>query len=381
MISNLYISNKNKFFLFFLFIVFFVTNNYWGLSESINYGFPDFIIYEKISKCGYNFSIDSLFDLVIPEQFAERWVPNYIVGIISRITGIELLYIYRILITLIYFFLISIIYFSKYNLQSKILYFSTITFNPYTFRSYFAGAYNLNDCLFFFSVFLLAISLDNKKIKHIYIAIILGVIAKQTSIFFIPILYLFYLKKYINVKQLLYTIIFLLFFALSLKLSVLMLFKSMPSSTLRHIYGIFVWAFEEPKYKHLYLFFSRIFYFVILISPLVIIDFRLFIDKFYLKLAIFLLLQPILAGPAITADGGIRLYAFSLPFLYFPLLKNECSKQTTYLLSIIFLFISFHHNFSIIKYKNLYGLIIIFSLIFLFIYRNLYFKKVKHVIR
>ncbi len=362
--------------LLFIILIFISSNSFWTLKDSIFFGFPDFIIYEKIGRCGQTLNFQSLINLNIPEHFAERWIPNFFLGVISNKINIDLLTIYRITVFIIYTFIIFILYFSNYDLKNKILYFSFITFNPYSFRCFFAGSYNINDCLFYFSTFLFVFSLINKKIILILISILLGLISKQTSIFFIPILFLFSHNKFIPFKYFYFFSLIFVLSAILLKVSVIYLFNPMPSSTLRHIYGFFVWPFENPRLIHLYLFLSRIALFLILLSPILLFEYNYRINKIFIFSSILLILQPLLAGPAITGDGGIRLYVFALPFLFYPVLDIIISYRKFIYIFLINLFFSLHHNYSILSSKNSY-IILIFILLFILLF---YYNKVKNPI-
>ena len=198
----------NKLFIYYAFLlvlVLIITNNYWTLNQSIDKGFSDFLHYQKISNCGKELSFKSLHEITIPEHFAERWVPVFFIGILSKITNVDILLLDRCLIILVLVFIVFILYNSTYKLYSKICYLSIIILNPYTFRSYMAGGYNINECLFFFSVFLLVFYLNNShRLFYLLVAILLGVISRQTVIFFIPILFLFYYKIIIKKKVLYY---------------------------------------------------------------------------------------------------------------------------------------------------------------------------------
>lgn len=363
----------NKLFIYYAFLlvlVLLITNNYWTLNQSIDKGFSDFLHYQKISNCGKELSFKSLHEITIPEHFAERWVPVFFIGILSKITNVDILVLDRCLIILVLVFIVLILYNSTYKLYSKICYLSIIILNPYTFRSYMAGGYNINECLFFFSVFLLVFYLNNShRLFYLLVAILLGVISRQTVIFFIPILFIFYYKRIITKKVLYYCLLFLFSLALILKLSVFYLFKSMSSSTFLHLYGLFIFLFKSSKMHGLYPYISRILLFLILLMPSLLLNYKNF--KVYVACAILLSLQPILAGPMITGGAGLRLFAFSLPFLYFPVLQmNQNFKQFIFFIIIMFI-LSLHHNYSFINSRDLY-LIIIILFIFSFIFFQIF---------
>ena len=156
--------NHNKLFIyysFFLILILLFTNNYWTFNQSIDKGFSDFLYYTKISKCGEDISFKSLNEITIPEHFAERWVPIFFIGVLSKITNIDILVLDRVFILVVFIFIVFILYNSTYNLCSKICYLSIIVLNPYTFRAYMVAGYNINECLFLFSVFLLVFYLNN----------------------------------------------------------------------------------------------------------------------------------------------------------------------------------------------------------------------------
>lgn len=144
----------------------------------------------------------------------------------------------------------------------------------------------------------------------------------------------------------------------------------MPNSTLRHIYGLFTWPFESPKLVHLYLFSSRFIFFLLLLSPLLYFNILSVKNKYILISAFLLILQPILAGPAITADGGIRLYVFALPFLSYPILNSTLDSKNFYIFILINLIISSHHNYTFLTYKYIYFIFVILSFIFILIYNK-----------
>ena len=367
--NNFNYFTHNKLFIYyalFLILILLFTNNYWTFNQSVDKGFSDFLYYIKISKCGEDISFKSLNEITIPEHFAERWVPVFFIGVLSKITNIDILVLDRFFILVVFIFIVFILYNSTYNLYSKICYLSIIVLNPYTFRSYMVAGYNINECLFLFSVFLLVFYLNNGRLFYLLIAILLGVISRQTTIFFIPILFIFYYKRIIAKKVLYYCLAFLFFLALILKLSIFYFFKPMPSSTLMHLYGLFIFLFKSTKINESYIFISRILLFLILLTPLLLLNYKNL--KLYVASAMLLSFQPILAGPIITGGAGLRLYAFSLPFLCYPLLQqNQNLKQTIFFIIIVFI-LSLHHNYSFINSRDLYFIIILLYLLsFIFV--------------
>ncbi len=344
-------------------LLFFFTNKYNSFESSISSGFSDFIYYKQLAQCGADQSFNSLNDLHIPVHFAERWIPNFILGFFSNILNLDLVTTYRFFTFLVFMLLIFILYNTTYSLSSKICYFLILFLNPYTFRSYFFGGLNFNDCLFFFSVFFLVLSIDKKNIWHISIAIIIGSCSRQTVVFFIPIFFIFYFINKIKFKEFVFLSSLTVFCLLALKFSVNLLFVKMPNTTIIHIYGLFIWIKGSPSLKDLYPFITRLFLFISLLSPMILLKYlgkKIFP---YLFSSFMLVLQPILAGPIITSAGGLRLFAFALPFLCYPILNNYQKKSYIFIILIMFFLLSLHHKYSVFTSKVFYFYLVVIIVI------------------
>ncbi len=346
-------------YIFLLVIIFILcTNNFWTFEQSFSFGFTDMKSYVDIAKSGTKSSFTNFKYLDIPSHFAERWVPNYAIGFISNKLNLSLLNTYYIAIFLIILLTSFIIYKSNFNKINKLIYFTFIFLNPYTFRSFFSVGYSINDLLFIFSTILLVFSLQKNIHYRIIISILIGLVARQTVVMYIPIFIFAYLYKLINYKYLIFYITLTIISFFLMKFSCNILFENKPETTFKHLYGIFTWFFNNPKIIDFYLFISRIVLFFMILSPILILNYNKNGNKFFIISFLFLIIQPFLAGPMLSGSNTARLFTFGLPFLGFPLLINKQNKNFSILFCIFMISISFHHNYSVINNKMSYFVIL-----------------------
>ena len=358
-LSKIY--NLNLIFIFLLLIIFILcSNKFWTFEESLSFGFTDMKSYVDIAKAGTNNSFTNFKNLDIPSHFSERWVPNYVIGFISNKLNLGLLNTYYIAIFLIILLISFIIYKSNFNKLNKLIYFIFIFFNPYTFRSFFSVGFSINDLLFIFSTILLVFSLHQYNHRRIIISILIGCIARQTVVMYIPIFIFAYFYNLINYKYLLFYITLTIISFFLMKIYSNILFENNPETTLKHIYGIFTWFFNNPKMIEFYLFISRMLIFFLILSPVLILNYNKNANTFFILSFLFLIIQPILAGPMLSGSNIARLFTFGLPFLGFPLLINNQNNKFSILFCIFMVLISFHHNYSVINNKLTYFVILFF---------------------
>jgi hypothetical protein len=380
MVFNFQKINPKIILLFFLTILpLLFSNIYWNYAEAINNGFSDLSVYVQISKIGRTLSLDELSKLNIESHFAERWVPNFLIGSLSSKLNLDLLLTYRIIIIITLLLIFIIIINTDFPIQNKICYFLILVYNPYTIRSYLASGYNINDILFLFSTIILVLGIFKNIFLYLIFAITLGIISRQTSVIFIFIILLSKFYQKINLKVTSLSIFYFILLFLSHKYITNILFNNPNDTTTKHIYGLFIWLFSEPKYLDLYLFLSRILFFLTILSPILLLKYNYKSNLFFIFSTILLILQPLLAGPLITGTNVSRLFTFSLPFIAFPILFNKQNKYNLYIFCFLTFVNSFHHKYSIFNTKDSYFFFSIFILFFLTVYLKYFNKKVNYI--
>jgi len=331
-------------YLIFSIIFILLTNTYFNFEQSLIYGAADGKTYMQIAEASPNFSLAKE-----PYHKAQRFIFPYIIGLMSFITNIELISLFRgscislLLLNLYFFFKI----FKKLNVDKyhQIFLFSLIIFNPYLFRYYVALPTLINDLMFIFSGTLLLFSLIQKNKICLFIAIFLGAASRINVIFFLTALivgkFIFKKKFHFSLIDILITIIifYLTHSINNYHANIIGHQNSAYDITAR--LGIF---FTDFSFKDLliFTFFPVINFFFIILIPFL---FKIKFDYKNLKkdpliifsfiIVILIVIIAYLPGPIITGKNITRLINLSYPFLLLILLKVFLEKSKINSLKII----------------------------------------------
>ncbi len=359
--------NKNLFLtLFFIFLVI-ATNDYFNYDNSLIYGGSDGKFYISISK--YSPNLGNNIEYIKGERF---FLP-YFIGIISKLSSVDLFFLYQItsiflIITLILLYR-KILILLKIENYSYIFFLLLVVFNPYLIRYYLAVPTIVVDLGFIISLEIIAIGFLKKKNKFFFLGMIIAALSRQNSIIilivFFIIKFIYKNKSIIKYKDLIllsicYITIFLIntYYAIN-SAGNLNEIENLYSTTL---FGILIF-----DYNLIDLF--RYLYFPILgFGPLIIFIFiLLYLKKFSLnksEFIIFCLITSILligiafvGGPTTTGKNLIRLSNFSYIYLmiiinaFFQETKNNRSLlEICSIFSLLLFFWSLHPTFSKIKF-------------------------------
>ena len=303
----------------------------------------------------------------------ERFFLPYFIGIISKLSSVDLFFLYQItsiflIITLILLYR-KILILLKIENYSYIFFLLLVVFNPYLIRYYLAVPTIVVDLGFIISLEIIAIGFLKKKNKFFFLGMIIAALSRQNSIIilivFFIIKFIYKNKSIIKYKDLIllsicYITIFLIntYYAIN-SAGNLNEIENLYSTTL---FGILIF-----DYNLIDLF--RYLYFPILgFGPLIIFIFiLLYLKKFSLnksEFIIFCLITSILligiafvGGPTTTGKNLIRLSNFSYIYLmiiinaFFQETKNNRSLlEICSIFSLLLFFWSLHPTFSKIKF-------------------------------
>ncbi len=359
--------NKNLFLtLFFIFLVI-ATNDYFNYDNSLIYGGSDGKFYISISK--YSPNLGNNIEYIKGERF---FLP-YFIGIISKLSSVDLFFLYQItsiilIVTLILLYR-KILILLKIENYSYIFFLLLVVFNPYLIRYYLAVPTIVVDLGFIISLEIIAIGFLKNKNKFFFLGMIIAALSRQNSIIilivFFIIKFIFKNKSIIKYKDLiLLSICYITIFLINTYYAVnsagnLNEIENLYSTTL---FGILIF-----DYNLIDLF--RYLYFPILgFGPLIIFIFiLLYLKKFSLnksEFIIFCLITSILligiafiGGPTTTGKNLIRLSNFSYIYLmiiinaFFQETKNNRSLlEICSIFSLLLFFWSLHPTFSKIKF-------------------------------
>jgi hypothetical protein len=346
-----------------------ITNSYYGEYE-INPSATSSHYYLNISNSfPQGMSLDNTSQAYI---HGERFLISYFVGFVGNLLSIRNFFIFQIFTYFTIFILISVNYKIIDSIVpdkgNKILYFSLFLLNPYILRFSLANPVMINDLIFITSISLLFFSFLNKKNTLFYLALLLAIISRQTSVLIILALSLSlilpYKNEFIDIKK--------IFF------SVLMLIANYLVSQ-QYLDSANINAFYESQFFGLIQYFQnnfdllKFFKFLVLpflsFGPLFIMIIIQFFKKeisfmlnekniFFSLLLILFVSQPLLSGPLIAGKNIIRLSTFgytSLIFLFCLNLKylKYKSKSFSIIFFILILFWSLHQTYSKIKIFDL----------------------------
>ena len=155
--------NQNLFLTLLFILLVISTNNYFNYENSLLFGGRDGKFYFLISQYSPNFGIN------IEYIKGERFFLPFLIGIISKLTSIDLFLLYQI--TSIFLIITLILLYREILILSKIenyLYFFfllLVVFNPYLIRYYLAVPTIVVDLTFIISLEIIAIGFIKKKKK------------------------------------------------------------------------------------------------------------------------------------------------------------------------------------------------------------------------
>ena len=362
-----YLKKNFFFFYIFLLIIFLtLTTKHYDYQSTLIYGGADGFYYMQIAKSSPYFT-----ETKITLHYAQRFLLPYIIGLISKLSGFDLFFVFKLtsFITLIIlsFTLVKIIKIFTKDKFYQIIILNLVLLNPYISRFYISVPTVINDLFFLTTTALISLVIIKKKnILYIFYSC-LSLTARQTGVVFlisaISNLIVFKRKSIINLKLLIIMIIgYYIFFSL-------IIFYSKNSSNTNfdytHINGIFFYLINKFNILNLINFISLPFLSYGLL--LLFIFFFLKLKKnfstnkqkiFIIFLSILLIIsQPILAGPELTGRNIIRLstlaYVLVISLLTFIYREKKILNNYKILFIIIQIICSFHPTFSILKNLSL----------------------------
>ena len=337
------------------------TNSYFDYEQSLIFGGSDGISYYEISK-----NAPFISDIPLKPIHAERFFFSYLIGIISKITQIEIYLLFRIftfiLIISINYYLI--VFLKKYDKKFIFIILALLLFNlnPYQTRFYIANPLIITDLFFILGSIMSINGIDNKNKKHFYIGLIIASLARQSAIAIIISIFLIKVirkdKFFISKLELIYslfifTLIYLMGFVYS-KIGVQNVSHS--DIYLVHFFGIFQ---ENVSIEKIIIFIIWPF---LSFSPLILF-FIFFIKKnfknfknnlevnfFVLFYCLLVIAQPIFSGVEMSGKNIIRLSSFAfLPILLFLTINfnlKEHKNLKIFLFIVILVVWTCHPTFS-----------------------------------
>ena len=173
-------------------IFLFFSNSNFILEETYKYGGSDGFFYVSISENAPFFGND------IEYIKGERFFLPYIIGLVSKLCGLEIYLTYKIissiLLTYLFFLVSKILNNLNLNFYVNFISLSLLIFNPYIFRYFFSVPTMIGDLAFMIIIIFIFQGLINKEKKIIYISFIFANLLRQNGLFF---LIAFFLSKII----------------------------------------------------------------------------------------------------------------------------------------------------------------------------------------
>ena len=313
----------------------------------IERGFPDTKSYLAIAQAD---SLESLRGLsqLYPYQHLQRWPIHFLVGKYINLFVGNILCIYRTLVVMLLGLSAWLISNINTSYPNKLMYFAVIALNPYVFVEIMYAPPMLADGIFVVSMLALVIGLIEKKYYFLYLALILGIISRQTIIVIIPIM-CFSSLFYPEIKKCLikfFIISLILFFGYQL-VNDFIFGTSQNGIYLSHITGLYYWLMD-PDLPSLIPFIESIFALLLTLSPLLILN----ININYLPIALLgagaIIAQPLLGGPLGTGANAARLMALSIPFIGIAFLRGGGNLTNSIICIILIMLNALHHHYAYI---------------------------------
>jgi hypothetical protein len=313
-----------------------------------------------IAHCNKNSDCHDLGER-FPSQHLERWAPNILIGYINIKSHLNLWLTYQIGCASIVLLIFVITVLLQKMWHTKIIIFTTLLLNPYTFRAYFFSPPTISDASFFLGISLLVFGLIKKNFLLLVISVVIATFSRQTAIVLLPIFFLGYHYNYITFKQafILSTLLLVLFF-INQAISINFFHTDIAKTYNTHI-TLNGWQASYLDIQDIYKFLARILFTLLLWSPTLLLN----IDKkriIFVALCIILIAaQPLLSGPGITGGNFSRLITYATPFLCLLFVdKKQDLLQTLQYIGLIFL-TSLHHHYSVLNNKFIFGILVISS--------------------
>ena len=373
-------SEKNNFLYFFYFLTYgiiFLTNSHFNLQQSLFFGGADGQSYVTISR-------DAPFitsEQIIPIH-SERFFFPYLIGLISKLSNIEIFFTYKILVFVILFFinfyLFKIFTFLKLEKNFIAILLAIVNLNPYISRFYIAVPTIINDLIFILGTTIIFKNiLEEKRFNFLFLlGCILSFASRQTGVAYL-IAYLAKIlickKRILDIKsEFLISCLFILFLILSIFYSSHTFTEPTARSELysieMRIFGLFLQS-NSLQNKLIFLvlpilsFGPMLLYFALFRKIKITLN-KLIKSKTLIFLSIFIILvilQPVLSGPEITNRNIIRLTTLAfIPLLILLILITEkknnkylSSKKTVFFVYIVTFFQSLHPTFSNVQIFDL----------------------------
>ena len=290
-----FLYNRSNFFIvFILIIIFLLTSETFNYYESITNGYSDIKTYYDISSNGFD---ENLGDKNTQHRL-ERWPIHISIHYISKITKIGIWDLYRsfiLLIMLSAFFIINTL--RTTSPLIKICLWSYLTFNPFSFRLYYLAPGMIADSLLFLSFTIFVCGVINKNNFQMILSIIISNLSKQTALLLVPFLLILYYNKMISKRNLLSYVILVFLIFTFVKLSTISFFGAQNNNYFtHHLIGLFLWLKNDFSINQFIYFFGRYVFFLMTLSPLLIIG-KFKVSSIFLLFFILISLQPILGGP------------------------------------------------------------------------------------
>jgi hypothetical protein len=359
-----------------LFILFITTQNFYTIQQSLGLGYSDIKNYLLIAQYKSN---NEVFNK-IPIHHLERWPIHYLIGNISRLLNIKIHITYLIFQLISLIIIIILVNEIRITLIKKLCIISLLMFNPYLYRLYFCIPEMITDTFFIVGGTAYIIGLIKNNKIYMYLGLFILFISRQTSYIMIPIIFILFYYKYINFKNLIQQIIFLIFGIMLIKISTTFFYNNNNINNkyiLYHLKEGWINLGNQILYnKEVSLFIIKYIIFIITILPLLIlIEKKDYIqNKIWFLFLILINLQPLIGGPLITSGNIQRLSALGI-FFIIPIIINSNVNNKKYILFIILSIItSFHHKFSklyfITNSKIYYEYILVILIILVTIIKN-----------
>ena len=367
--------NQKNFFVFSVActLIILLTNYFPALNEVISMGVNDAKSYSVFFISGYDFSSEDFWGL--PSHHIDRWPIFFAAQKVASLVPFGWELTSRIISVIVLFIILHQISSLKFDLSVKVIISLFIIFSPYSFRFYLFAPTALSDLIFFFSSFLLFIGIKKENIFLSSLGIILGLLSKQTAMLFIPAFFIFFFFNLINHQKLVYfLILFFITFALKKFLEFQIFGEIIEPPDLVHLIG-FLKYFDDIETA--FLSGRSALLSILLLAPLLIFYKHISKKNLYIFLSIFFVFS---SQPILGASGGniTRLITFSYPAIIFLFSDFERpSNRDVIIFSVLVIFSSLHHNYSVLHdSKYLFGGIIFISSLFSLTYSkfNIPFK-------
>ncbi len=347
--------------LFFAFL--FITNSNFTIDQTIQVaGAVDGYQYFLISKNVPFVAQD------IQYIKGERFMIPYIIGLISKSTGLDLFFTYKIssVIAFLYltFLFTRILRNINLNTNTIIISVSLIVFNPYLFRYFLSVPTMIGDLIFMIASLLILEGLLKKEKPKIFYGFVISLISRQNGIiFFIS----FLISKLILRKKSIFTVTDIIYFLIiSILIYSISTFYAINAAPLAQKGSDFYKTILTGTFGFNYTLKEFIFFIIyplLSFGPMLILLLSKKLNvtkKINVELMIILILSflgivgvAFLAGPTVAGKNFIRLSNFIFPslviFINLLFLENiNILNKKYYIFFIILIFIiwSFHPTFS-----------------------------------